>query len=114
MSAEDREAARGEAWGGQVRAVRRALTTAMRGGRARGEDWEAIRQLLGGVVRRSAAAGGWGEREMRGRVRGIAGAITWMQDLVWGGVCAWKMKTATARGKYLVRNKFSFRSIKNI
>ena len=101
MSKEEREAARGEAWGGQVRAVRRAITTAMKGGKTGKEDWEAVRQLLGGVVRQPRVAGEWNEREMRGRIAGIAENIAMLQDLVWGGIRVWKSKTSKERGEYI-------------
>ena len=82
MSAAEREAARGEAWGKQIQAARRALTMAIRGNTAAGEDWAAVKQLLGGVVRRPSNADSWGERETRRRVVCIAGAIGELQDIV--------------------------------
>ena len=57
------------------------------------EDWEAVQQLLGGVVRRPAAAGAWGEREARVRINEVARAIGALQDVVWQGIQEWKAKS---------------------
>ena len=65
MTLAEREEARGEAWTRQVRAVRRAVTWAMRGERVEEEDWVAMRQLMGGVVHMPAAAKGWDARVAR-------------------------------------------------
>ena len=75
MSMEDRGKARGEGWDGQVRAARRAVTRSMARDHVEEKDGEAVRQILGGGVRRPEAAKGWSERETRRRVREIASAI---------------------------------------
>ena len=51
MSAQEREDARGAAWGSQLRAVRRAITSAMAGKCTEEGDWQALQQMLGGIVR---------------------------------------------------------------
>ena len=38
-------------------------------------DWEALRQMMGGIVKKPEAAKKWGERESRRRVREVADAI---------------------------------------
>ena len=57
MSSKEREEARGEGWSGQVRAARRAVTKAMIGGQVEEEDWKAVQQMLGEVVRRPDMVG---------------------------------------------------------
>ena len=42
-------------------------------------DWEAVRQIMGGVIRKPAAASTWDGWEARGRVRNIAEAIGGLQ-----------------------------------
>ena len=98
MSAGEREEARGEEWGGQVKAARRALTVAMRGGRAEEGDWEAVRQLLGGLLKRPAAAEGWDGWEARSRVRNVAEAIGRLQDVAWRNITEWRDRTVKERG----------------
>ena len=70
-------------------------------GSVRGADWAAVRQILGGVVRRPSNADSWGERETRRRVVCIAGAIGELQDIVWQNIQEWKEKTVKERGEYI-------------
>ena len=46
-----------------MRAARRAVTKAMIGGQVEEEDWKAVQQMLGGVVRKPEASKTWGGRE---------------------------------------------------
>ena len=97
MSTEERTAARGEGWSEQIRAARRALTMATRGDRAAAEDWEAVRQIMGGVIRKPAAASEWDGWESRGRIRNIAEAIGGLQDVAWRRIKEWRERTEKER-----------------
>ena len=69
------------------------------------KDWEAVRQILGGVVRRPEAAKGWGERETRRRVREIASAIGDIQDWAWKEILGWRERTKVQRSAYITRDE---------
>ena len=105
MSVEDRSRARGEGWDGQVRAARRAVTRSMARDHVEEKDWEAVRQILGGVVRRPEAAKGWSERETRRRVREIASAIGDIQDWAWKEILGWRERTKEQRSAYITRDE---------
>merc|ERR1712153_169107 len=102
---EDRGKARGKGWDGQLRAARRAVTRSMARDHVEEKDWEAVRQILGGVVRRPEAAKGWGERETRRRVREIASAIGDIQDWAWKEILGWRERTKVQRSAYITRDE---------
>ena len=77
----------------------------MKGGRAAEEDWEAVRQIMGGVIRKPAAASAWDGWEARGRVRNIAEAISGLQDVAWRCIREWKKRTEKERGQYVQREE---------
>ena len=88
-----------------MRAARRAVTKAMTGGQVEGEDWEAIQQMLGGVVRKPEASKTWGGREAQRRIREIAGAIGEMQDWAWEEISGWSERTKVQRSEYITRDE---------
>ena len=101
MGEEEREGRRGEAWARQLEAARGAVDAAAAGREVSKEGWQAVRQVLAGVVMAPGMGAEWGEREAKRRARRAAEVVGVMQDEVSKVIGDWRGATVKARGEYV-------------